>query len=168
MEIGRAGPRHKLLEKGEDIDGPKVSTATGFKEERVQPGQLGAAQFIEPGLGVTEARAKGGRVEIAGIELGEDAADKLRREAVKKFLFFIPASCTARLESRSNAGRTPLCRLPPCSGTVPRFNAPIFTHSAFVTSQFRLFTGPDSLFVRDPVNTHHVNCFFDPTIPKLR
>ena len=103
LKIGRAGQRHKLRKKGEDIVGPEatMSTATGLGSERIPPAQPGGAQLVEPGFGDAELRGSRGRVEAASIEIAENAADKLGWKAVEKLLLFIPESCTAPRTNRS-------------------------------------------------------------------
>ena len=116
LKIRRAGKRYELREKGEDITRPEapMSAAAGFGAERIPPAQPRGAQLVEPGLGDAELRGSRGGVQAAGIETGENAADKLGRKAVEKLLLFIPPRCTdarrRRSEKRISVGRPPLRR----------------------------------------------------------
>jgi hypothetical protein len=92
LKIGRAGQRDELLKKGEDIVRPDapMSTAAGLGAERIPSAQPGGAQFVEPGLGDAQRQGSRSSIEMAGIELAENAADKLGRKAVEKLSLFIP------------------------------------------------------------------------------
>ena len=121
LKIGRAGQRDELLKKGEDIVRPDatMSTATGFGAERIPPAQPGGAQLVEPGLGDAELRGRRSSVEIADIEIGENAADKLGWKAVEKLLFFIPKAAPRPLKAAvktQSVERSPLRRPPLRSG----------------------------------------------------
>jgi hypothetical protein len=108
LKIGRTGERDELRKKGADIGGPEATMrpATGFGVKRIPPAQPRGAQFVEPGFGDAELRGSRGRVEVASIEVGKNAADKLGRKAVEELLLFIPTNYTAPRTCRSkNAQR---------------------------------------------------------------
>ena len=122
LKIERLAQRDKLLKKSADVVRPDapVGTAAGDGAEGLTAARPSRAQFVEAGLGDAELSGRRGGIEGAGIELAENAADKLGREAVEKLLFFIPSSCASAEQKTPSA-----CFHP-----------------------FRLCTGPDSKFRR--------------------
>ena len=153
LKIERLAQRDKLLKKSADVVRPDapVGTAAGDGAEGLTAARPSRAQFVEAGLCDAELSGRRGGIEGAGIELAENAADKLGREAVVKLLFFIPSSCASAEQARSKKRQAWAARLggghryAPASSEAsgPRFHAPVFTHSAFVPSPFRFCTGPD-------------------------
>jgi hypothetical protein len=109
LKIERLAQRDKLVKKSADVVRPDapMGTAAGDGAEGLTAARPSRAQFVEAGLGDAELSCRRGGIEAAGIELAENAADKLGREAVVKLLFSSPQ-------------------------TAPRFHAPVVTHSAFV------------------------------------
>jgi hypothetical protein len=82
-----------------------VGTAAGDGAEGLTAARPSRAQFVEAGLGDAELSGRRGGIEGAGIELAENAADKLGREAVEKLLFSSPQTAP-RFQARSkNAKR---------------------------------------------------------------
>ncbi len=141
LKIGWASQRHELLKKGEDLVGPDapMSTATDFGAERIPPAQPGGAQLVEPGFGDSELRGSRGRVEVASIEIGENAADKLVRKAVAKLLLFIPTSCSVPRECRSKKRRSverPPLRRPPLRSGLLRGGRPTLLRTRFYPFRF--------------------------------
>jgi hypothetical protein len=122
LKIERLAHRDKLLKKSADVVRPDapVGTAAGDGAEGLTAARPSRAQFVEAGLGDAELSGRRGGIEGAGIELAENAADKLGREAVGKLLFFIPSSCASAEQKTPSA-----CFHP-----------------------FRFCTGPDSKFRR--------------------
>jgi hypothetical protein len=122
LKIERLAHRDKLLKKSADVVRPDapVGTAAGDGAEGLTAARPSRAQFVEAGLGDAELSGRRGGIEGAGIELAENAADKLGREAVEKLLFFIPSSCASAEQKAPSA-----CFHP-----------------------FRFCTGPDSKFRR--------------------
>ena len=96
LKIERLAQRDKLLKKSADAVRPDapVGTAAGDGAEGLTAARPSRAQFVEAGLGDAELSGRRGGIEGAGIELAENAADKLGREAVVMLFFFIPANCT--------------------------------------------------------------------------
>ena len=92
LKIGRTGERDELRKKGADMGRPSapMGPAAGFGVERLPPAQPRGAQFVEPGFGKAQLRGRRGRVEVARIEIAENAADKLGRKAVEELFLFIP------------------------------------------------------------------------------
>lgn len=122
LKIERLAHRDKLLKKSADVVRPDapVGTAAGDGAEGLTAARPSRAQFVEAGLGDAELSGRRGGIEDAGIELAENAAGKLGREAVVKLLFFIPSSCaTMRKRGAKNANLGPLACFHPfrfCSG----------------------------------------------------
>jgi hypothetical protein len=122
LKIERLAQRDKLVKKSADVVRPDapVGTAASDGAEGLTAARPSRAQFVEAGLGDAELSGRRGGIEDAGIELAENAAGKLGREAVVKLLFFIPSSCaTMRKRGAKNANRGPLACFHPfrfCSG----------------------------------------------------
>jgi hypothetical protein len=107
LKIERLAQRDKLLKKSADVVRPDapVGTAAGDGAEGLTAALPSRAQFVEAGLGDAELSGRRGGIEGAGIELAENAADKLGREAVEKLLFSSPQTAP-RFQARSkNAKR---------------------------------------------------------------
>jgi len=113
LKIERLAQRDKLLKKSADVVRPDapVGTAAGDGAEGLTAARPSRAQFVEAGLGDAELSGRRGGIEGAGIELAENAADKLRREAVVKLLFFIPSSCASAEQARSKKRQAWAARL---------------------------------------------------------
>ena len=130
LKIERLAQRDKLVKKSADVVRPDapVGTAASDGAEGLTAARPSRAQFVEAGLGDAELSGRRGGIEGAGIELAENAADKLGREAVVKLLFFIPSSCaTMRKRGAKNANRGPLACFHPfrfCSVSIPLLYRP--------------------------------------------
>ena len=121
LKIGRTGERDELRKKGADIGGPEATMgpAAGFRVERLPPRPATRSAVRRAGFWRGQLRGRRGRVEVARIEIGENAADKLGRKAVEELFLFIPQAAPLPAPAGvKNAQR----------GTL------VFTHSAFVPS----------------------------------